>query len=83
MFFVFNQAQSWVPSIKNPYLGSVNWTVPENVAITVTLFRDSRQEEYEDKEWTFVIEDVSILNMLNRTEGVIWCSDIDSSNSAF
>ncbi|XP_064600820.1 EH domain-binding protein 1-like [Liolophura sinensis] len=50
-------AQSWVPSIKNPYLGSVNWTVPENVEITVTLFRDSRQEEYEDKEWTFVIED--------------------------
>ena len=37
----------------------VSWPVPENIEITVTLFRDNRQSAFEDKEWTFVIEDVS------------------------
>ncbi|CAH1791900.1 unnamed protein product [Owenia fusiformis] len=50
-------AHSWEPTITNPYKGTVMWPVPENVEITVTLFRDPREEEYEDKEWTFVIED--------------------------
>ena len=36
------------------------WPVPENVEITVTLFRDPRQNEFEDKEWNFSIEDVSL-----------------------
>lgn len=53
------QPQSWVPTIQNPYRGVVEWNVPENVEITVTCFRDTRQEQYEDKEWTFVIESVS------------------------
>lgn len=51
------QPYTWEPTIKNPYLGLIKWTVPENVEITVTLFRDSRQHEYEDKEWIFTVED--------------------------
>jgi len=51
------EAHSWEPSLQNPYRGLVVWPVPENVEITVTLFRDPRQSEFEDKEWTFVIED--------------------------
>ncbi|PIK49771.1 putative EH domain-binding protein 1-like isoform X3, partial [Apostichopus japonicus] len=48
----------WVPGIKDPFKGSVVWSVPENVEITVTLFKENRQDaEFEDKEWTFVIED--------------------------
>jgi len=39
----------------------VIWPVPENIEITVTLFRDPRQTQFEDKDWTFIIEDVSIL----------------------
>lgn len=39
----------------------VTWTVPENVETQVTLFRDSRHAEYEDKEWTFLLEDVNYL----------------------
>jgi len=35
------------------------WPVPENVEITVTLFRDQKAAQFEDKDWTFVIEDVS------------------------
>ncbi|KAK6180981.1 hypothetical protein SNE40_008935 [Patella caerulea] len=54
-----SQVLTWQPSMKNPYCGHVSWTVPENLEIMVTLFRDSRQAEYEDKEWTFVIEDQS------------------------
>lgn len=56
-FFPF-QLLTWNPTIQNPYCGQVIWTVPENVEIQVTLFRDSRHAEYEDKDWTFVIEDV-------------------------
>ncbi|XP_064623420.1 EH domain-binding protein 1-like isoform X2 [Lineus longissimus] len=53
------QVLTWEPTIQNPYKGLVTWTVPENIEITVTLFRESRQDEFEDKDWTFVIEDIS------------------------
>uniref|UniRef100_G3WDD6 EH domain binding protein 1 n=1 Tax=Sarcophilus harrisii TaxID=9305 RepID=G3WDD6_SARHA len=52
-------AHSWQPGIKNPYRGVVVWPVPENIEITVTLFKDPHAEEFEDKEWTFVIENES------------------------
>lgn len=32
------------------------WQVPENVDITVTLFKDPNADEFEDKDWTFIIE---------------------------
>ncbi|KAA8583519.1 hypothetical protein FQN60_014727, partial [Etheostoma spectabile] len=82
-----SKAHSWQPGIKNPYRGVVVWPVPENIEITVTLFKgseghsrtrlppvlvppllsplitsqlngqkDPHAEEFEDKEWTFVIE---------------------------
>lgn len=54
-----SKAHSWQPGIKNPYRGVVAWPVPENVEITVTLFKDPHAEEFEDKEWTFVIENES------------------------
>ncbi|XP_056021424.1 EH domain-binding protein 1-like isoform X8 [Ostrea edulis] len=50
---------TWEPTIRNPYKGLVTWTVPENVEIQVTLFRDNQHVEYEDKEWIFQIEDQS------------------------
>ncbi|XP_074861033.1 EH domain-binding protein 1-like protein 1 isoform X2 [Carettochelys insculpta] len=56
---VCSKAHSWQPGIKNPYRGMVVWMVPENVDIMVTLYRDPHVEEYEDKEWTFVVENES------------------------
>ncbi|XP_044880215.1 EH domain-binding protein 1-like protein 1 isoform X2 [Mauremys mutica] len=56
---VCSKAHSWQPGIKNPYRGMVVWMVPENVDIMVTLYRDPHMEEYEDKDWTFVIENES------------------------
>ncbi|XP_051971717.1 EH domain-binding protein 1 isoform X4 [Xyrauchen texanus] len=53
---ICSKLHSWQPGIKNPYRGMVVWPVPENVDITVTLYRDTHAEEFEDKEWTFVIE---------------------------
>ncbi|KAJ7396030.1 EH domain-binding protein 1 [Pitangus sulphuratus] len=53
-----SKAHSWQPGIKNPYRGVVVWPVPENVEITVTLFKDPHAEEFEDKEWMFVIENL-------------------------
>ncbi|XP_047435573.1 EH domain-binding protein 1-like protein 1 [Mugil cephalus] len=47
---------SWQPGIKNPYRGLVVWQIPESLDINVTLFKEPTAEEYEDKDWTFVIE---------------------------
>ncbi|KAJ8285085.1 hypothetical protein COCON_G00039350 [Conger conger] len=54
-----SKCHGWQPGIKNPYRGVVVWPVPENIEITVTLFKDPHAEEFEDKEWTFVIENES------------------------
>ncbi|XP_072230374.1 EH domain-binding protein 1-like protein 1 isoform X2 [Leuresthes tenuis] len=51
-----SKLHSWQPGIKNPYRGMVVWPVPENVDISVTLFKEPNADEFEDKEWTFVIE---------------------------
>jgi len=50
----------WEPTMKNPLKGMVVWPVPETKEIAVTVFKDPRTEEYEDKEWTIIIEDVSL-----------------------
>ncbi|XP_054557588.1 EH domain-binding protein 1 [Talpa occidentalis] len=57
-----SKAHSWQPGIKNPYRGVVVWPVPENIEITVTLFKDPHAEEFEDKEWTFVIENINLIS---------------------
>ncbi|XP_022117232.2 EH domain-binding protein 1 isoform X5 [Pieris rapae] len=55
----------WEPSLKDPLKGSVIFGV-ENHTIAVTLFRDSRTNELEDKDWTFVLEDVSVTGKRRR-----------------
>ncbi|KAB7507755.1 EH domain-binding protein 1, partial [Armadillidium nasatum] len=50
---------TWEPSMRNPLEGICVWAVPSNLSITVTLFRDQRTDEFEDKEWTFIIEDMA------------------------
>uniref|UniRef100_A0A2M4AA02 Putative calponin similarity n=1 Tax=Anopheles triannulatus TaxID=58253 RepID=A0A2M4AA02_9DIPT len=39
----------------------MSWPMPDNHTIAVTLFKDIRTHELEDKDWTFVLEDVSQL----------------------
>ncbi|XP_042531748.1 EH domain-binding protein 1-like protein 1 isoform X3 [Dipodomys spectabilis] len=56
---ICSKAHSWQPGIQNPYRGTVVWMVPENVDIAVTLYRDPHVEQYEAKEWTFIIENES------------------------
>uniref|UniRef100_A0A673YBN5 Microtubule-associated protein futsch-like n=1 Tax=Salmo trutta TaxID=8032 RepID=A0A673YBN5_SALTR len=51
-----SKLHGWQPGIKNPYRGMVVWPVPENVDISLTLFRDPHSDVFEDKDWTFVIE---------------------------
>jgi N-terminal C2 in EEIG1 and EHBP1 proteins len=43
----------------DPLVGNMSWPVPDNHGITVTLFKDPRTHEMEDKDWTFVLEDTS------------------------
>ncbi|CAG9572581.1 unnamed protein product [Danaus chrysippus] len=56
---VVTEPLEWEPSLKDPLKGSVIFAVPENQTAAVTLFRDARTNELEDKDWTFVLEDVS------------------------
>ncbi|KAL0273514.1 UNVERIFIED_CONTAM: hypothetical protein PYX00_006151 [Menopon gallinae] len=49
----------WEPTMKDPLRGVVVWAVPENKEVCVTLFKDPRTQELEDKDWTFILEDVS------------------------
>lgn len=45
----------------DPLIGNLSWPVPDNHTITVTLFKDTRTHELEDKDWTFILEDVRII----------------------
>ena len=56
---VVSQPLRWEPTLEQPLKGIVLWTVPESHQITVTLFKNSRNNELEDKYWSFVIEDVT------------------------
>ncbi|XP_011162469.1 EH domain-binding protein 1 isoform X5 [Solenopsis invicta] len=49
----------WEPCLSDPLKGIISWAVPDNHTVSVTLFKDPRTHELEDKDWTFVIEDVS------------------------
>lgn len=48
----------WESTLQNPYKGLVVWPVPENHQVAITLFKDPRTNELEDKDWSFIIEDV-------------------------
>uniref|UniRef100_H2ZFU1 C2 NT-type domain-containing protein n=1 Tax=Ciona savignyi TaxID=51511 RepID=H2ZFU1_CIOSA len=52
------QAQSWHPSIENPYRGVVKWPAhnQETLEISVTLFKDANSTDFEAKEWVIVLE---------------------------
>ncbi|XP_059054413.1 EH domain-binding protein 1 [Achroia grisella] len=63
---VITEPREWEPSLKDPLKGSVIYTMPENHTVAVTLFKDSRTNELEDKDWTFVLEDVSATGKRRR-----------------
>lgn len=57
---VVSEPLPWEPTMKEPLRGIVVWAVPENKEVSVTLFKDPRSQELEDKDWTFVLEDVAV-----------------------
>lgn len=61
---------TWEPTLQNPYKGLVVWPLPENHQVAVTLFKDPRTNELEDKDWSFIIEDVSIYIFNSMSETV-------------
>ncbi|XP_050090426.1 EH domain-binding protein 1 isoform X2 [Anopheles aquasalis] len=58
---VVSSALEWQPDLINPLSSNMSWPMPDNHTIAVTLFKDIRTHELEDKDWTFVLEDVSQL----------------------
>lgn len=61
---VATQSMQWEPTLQNTYKGIVVWPLPENHQVTVTLFKDQRSCEFEDKDWSFIIEDVCSLYLI-------------------
>ncbi|KAH1004093.1 EH domain-binding protein 1 isoform X3 [Dendroctonus ponderosae] len=55
---VSSSPAAWEPTLQNPFKGLVVWAVPENHQVAITLFKDPRTNELEDKDWTFILEDV-------------------------
>ncbi|XP_055620017.1 EH domain-binding protein 1 isoform X2 [Toxorhynchites rutilus septentrionalis] len=58
---VVSSLLAWEPDLVNPVCSTMAWPMPDNHTIAVTLFKDIRTHELEDKDWTFVLEDVSQL----------------------
>ncbi|EAT33515.1 AAEL014209-PA, partial [Aedes aegypti] len=56
---VVSSPMAWEPDLVNPVCSTMAWPMPDNRTIAVTLFKDIRTHELEDKDWTFVLEDVS------------------------
>ncbi|XP_035720976.1 EH domain-binding protein 1-like isoform X2 [Vespa mandarinia] len=56
---VSTEPLDWEPNLSDPLKGVISWPVPDNHTVSVTLFKDPRTHELEDKDWSFVIEDVS------------------------
>ncbi|XP_032596828.1 EH domain-binding protein 1 isoform X3 [Drosophila grimshawi] len=77
----------WEPDMMNPLVGNITWPVPDNHAISVTLFKDPRTHELEDKDWTFVIEDISLLGkkrvLANASINMRKYASIESTQQSF
>ena len=54
-----SEIHSWESMVDEPYRGIVSWSVPENITATVTLFHTGKLAKCEDKNWVFVVENVS------------------------
>nr|CAB3241439.1 EH domain-binding protein 1-like [Phallusia mammillata] len=52
------KAQSWRPSIENPYKGTVNWAAhnQESLEINITFFQNQHENGFMPKDWVFVLE---------------------------
>lgn len=55
------ELQPWEPTMKDPLRGVATWPIPDNREASITLFKDPRTNQLEDKEWTFIVEDVIYL----------------------
>ncbi|XP_023037771.1 EH domain-binding protein 1 isoform X6 [Drosophila willistoni] len=77
----------WEPDMMNPLIGNISWPVPDNHAISVTLFKDPRTHELEDKDWTFVIEDITPLGkkrvLANASINMRKYASIESTQQSF
>ncbi|XP_070066509.1 EH domain-binding protein 1 isoform X2 [Drosophila virilis] len=77
----------WEPDMMNPLVGNISWPVPDNHAISVTLFKDPRTHELEDKDWTFVVEDISLLGkkrvLANASINMRKYASVESTQQSF
>lgn len=60
---VESQTLPWEQKMSNHLKGVVVWAIPENKEFTVTLFKDPRTLELEDKDWIISVESVCIFSI--------------------
>uniref|UniRef100_A0A1I7XNE9 EH domain binding protein 1 n=1 Tax=Heterorhabditis bacteriophora TaxID=37862 RepID=A0A1I7XNE9_HETBA len=55
-----SKERRWEPSFSNPEQSVIVWPeqAPDHINILTTLYRNPNDDQYEDKEWTIVIEEV-------------------------
>lgn len=75
---VVSEPLPWEPTMKDPLVGNVVWPIPDNKEITITLFKNQRTNEFEDKDWAFILEDVSG----NGKRRQIACTNVNMRNYA-
>ncbi|XP_052903173.1 EH domain-binding protein 1 [Anopheles moucheti] len=84
---VSSSALEWQPDLINPLSSTMSWPMPDNHTIAVTLFKDIRTLELEDKDWTFVLEDVSQLGkkraLASATINMRMYASIESTQQTF
>ncbi|VDP00142.1 unnamed protein product [Soboliphyme baturini] len=54
--------RKWEPTITDPYSGLIIWPSKdaEILDIVTTLYRDTRRDTFDDKEWCFIVEEVTM-----------------------
>lgn len=74
------EIRSWEPTIRNPYRGQVIWTDTDpQIQYFVTLYRDDRDQTYEDKDWNILVYEHNTPNGLPRK---LACTAINLSRFA-
>ena len=68
-----SEIHSWESRVDDPYLGVVSWSVPENITAVVTLFHSGKMAKSEDKNWMFIVENVSKTVIFNVYSMLLPC----------
>ncbi|VDP08305.1 unnamed protein product [Heligmosomoides polygyrus] len=58
---ISSKERKWEESFSNPFQTVIMWPeqAPDQIDILTTLYRSQHDDQYDDKEWTIVVEEVT------------------------